>query len=162
MLVLSAETCLPAGAQTATQLELARLQEILANNPADALAHYQIGLVYRQLGDNRHATVNLEAAIDGGFDNLGARLNLIEAAFACRESTLALATAKQVISPNLKSADVLLRARPSCRAVVSDRPCYCGDCFPAGDERAAGCNRPLSFVPPADRLSFRLARRRGT
>ncbi len=109
--VILAKTVHAVDAQTAgdAQGELERLQAILAGNPADAVAHYQIGIVYRELGDNRQAMQNLQAAIGGGFDNLGARLNLIEAAFACRESALALATAKQVIAPGLKSADVLLR-----------------------------------------------------
>ena len=91
------------------QTELVRLQKVLAENPMDALAHYQLGLTYRELGDDRSATLNLQAAISEGFDNLGAKLNLIEAAFACRESTLALETAQQVLSPSLKSPDVLLR-----------------------------------------------------
>lgn len=74
-----------------------------------ARAHYQLGIVYRELGDNRSATVNLDAAIRGAFDNLGAKLNLIEAAFSCRQLTLAFETAKQVISPTVKSPDVSLR-----------------------------------------------------
>ena len=93
----------------AAQVERARLEEILSAHPADALIRYKLGLVYRELGDNRKATMNLQAAMRGGFDNLAARLNLIEAAFACRQSTLALATAQQVISTTPKSPGVLLR-----------------------------------------------------
>lgn len=89
--------------------EVARLKEILSTHPADALAHYQLGLAYRELGDNRQATLDLQAAIAAGFDNLGARLNLMEAAFACGQSALALVTAERVVSPALTSVDVLLR-----------------------------------------------------
>lgn len=111
LILVLAKTAYAGDAQTAptAQFELARLHGILAKNPADAFAHYQLGLVYRELGDNRQATVNLQSAIGGGFDNLAARLNLIETAFACRESTLALATAKKLISSDLKTPDVLLR-----------------------------------------------------
>jgi len=109
MLVALAQAACADDSRAATQTELARWQGILSKDPTDAHAHYQIGLVYRQLGDNRQAAQNLQAAIAAGFDNLAVKLNLIEAAFACREATLALATAKQVISPGLKSADILLR-----------------------------------------------------
>lgn len=111
MLMAPARTVQAEDAQrlAAARLEQARLGAILANYPGDAFAHYQLGLVYRELGDNRRATLNLQAAIGGGFDNLAARLNLMEAAFGCRESTLALATAKQVIAPGMNSPGVLLR-----------------------------------------------------
>jgi superkiller protein 3 len=87
----------------------AGLEEISAGRPKDALVHYKLGLVYRDLGDNRRATLHLQAAIDGGFDNLAARLNLIEAAFASKQSATALEMAERVISTGSKSPDSPLR-----------------------------------------------------
>ena len=84
-------------------------EAVAAEQPNDAFLRYRLGLVYRELGDNRRAALNLEAAIRGGFRNLGAQVNLIEAAFDSRQSALALRAAKDVISPNLRSPDVLLR-----------------------------------------------------
>ena len=85
------------------------MEAIIAEHPSDALAHYKLGLLYRESGDNRRATANLESAINGGFDNLGARLNLMEAAFACGQSTLGVETARKIATPALKSPGVLLR-----------------------------------------------------
>jgi tetratricopeptide (TPR) repeat protein len=94
---------------SAARLDVARLEKTVQEHPDNAFARYQLGLAYRELSDNRSATINLQAAIHGGFDNLGARLNLVEAAFACRQSTLALETAEQILSSPVKSIDVLLR-----------------------------------------------------
>lgn len=95
--------------QHAAQIEISQLEEVLAKNPSDGFAHYQLGLLYRELGDNRRATTNLQSAISYGFVNLGARMHLIEAAFACGQSTLALQTAKLVLTPAVKSPAILLR-----------------------------------------------------
>jgi tetratricopeptide (TPR) repeat protein len=97
------------GTSAAARLEQARLERVVTEHPADGVAQYQLGLVYRELGDNRSATLHLKAATKCGFDNLGTRLNLIEAAFASKQSALALKTSQQVISPTLRSAAVLLR-----------------------------------------------------
>jgi tetratricopeptide (TPR) repeat protein len=93
----------------ALRMDAVRLEQTVHEHPDSALAHYELGIVYRELGDNRSATINLQAAIRGGFDNLGARLNLMEAAFASKHSALALESAHQIISPAVKSQDVLLR-----------------------------------------------------
>lgn len=85
------------------------LESLAAEQPKDAFVQYQLGVVYRELGDNRRAALNLQNAVKGGFRNLGAQVNLIEAAFDSRQSALALETAKDVISPSLRSVDVLLR-----------------------------------------------------
>ncbi len=95
--------------QTAAQLDMAHLEAIIAEHPSDGLAHYKLGLLYRESGDNRRATANLQSAISNGFDNLGARLNLMEAAFACGQSALGVETARKVATPSLKSTGVLLR-----------------------------------------------------
>ena len=84
-------------------------EEVAAEQPKDAFVHYRLGLVYRDLGDNRRAALNLQDAIKGGFRNLGAQINLMEAAFASRQSALGLQAARNVISPSLRSSDVLLR-----------------------------------------------------
>jgi tetratricopeptide (TPR) repeat protein len=84
-------------------------EAIAAEQPNDAFIHYKLGLVYRELGDNRRAASNLHDAVKGGFRNLSAQVNLVEAAFASGQSVLGLQAAKDVISPNLRSPDVLLR-----------------------------------------------------
>jgi tetratricopeptide (TPR) repeat protein len=84
-------------------------EAIATEQPKDAFVHYRLGLVYRELGENRRAAMNLQNAIKGGFRNLGAQINLIEAAFASGQSALGLQAAKDVISPSLRSSDVLLR-----------------------------------------------------
>jgi tetratricopeptide (TPR) repeat protein len=93
----------------AVALLLALTGASAAEQPNDAFAHYKLGLEYRASGDNRRAALELQEAIKAGFNNLGARINLIEAAFASRQSALALEAARQVISPTLQSPDVLLR-----------------------------------------------------
>jgi tetratricopeptide (TPR) repeat protein len=85
------------------------LEAIAAEQPNDAFIHYRLGLVYRELGDNRRAALHLHDAVKGGFRNLGAQVNLAEAAFASGQSVLGLQAARDVISPNLRSPDVLLR-----------------------------------------------------
>ena len=84
-------------------------EAVAAEQPKDAFVHYRLGLVYRELGDNRRAASNLQVAVKGGFRNLGAQVNLVEAAFASGQSVLGLEAAKDAISPNLRSPDVLLR-----------------------------------------------------
>src|ERR1700733_4380497 len=84
-------------------------EAVVAEQPEDAFLHYRLGLVYRELGDNRRAALHLQDAVKGGFRNLGARINLIEAAFASGQSVLGLQAARDVISPSLRSPDVLLR-----------------------------------------------------
>src|SRR5581483_9646726 len=85
------------------------LNEMLKQKPEDAAIQYKLGMVYRDLGDQRRATEHLRAAIDGGFNNLAARVNLMEAAFQARQSTLGLRTATQLIESPVRSAAVLLR-----------------------------------------------------
>jgi len=84
-------------------------EAVAAEQPKDSFVHYRLGLVYRELGDNRRAVLNLQEAVKGGFRNLGAQVNLIEAAFASGQSALGLQAARDVISPSLRSPDVLLR-----------------------------------------------------
>ena len=96
-----------------SQNDLARaaacLEEIAARKPADGLVHYKLGLVYRDVGDYGRATLNLHSAIENGFNNLSAKVNLIESAFASKQTTLAVETAEQVITPALKSVELSLR-----------------------------------------------------
>lgn len=87
----------------------AGFEAVAAEQPQDAFLRYKLGIVYRELGDNRRAASNLQAAVKGGFQNLGARINLIEAAFASGQSTLGLESSKEVITPSLRSPGVLLR-----------------------------------------------------
>jgi tetratricopeptide (TPR) repeat protein len=84
-------------------------EAVVAEQPKDAFVHYKLGLVYRELGDNRRAVVNLRDAVKGGFRNLGAQINLIEAAFASGQSAVGLHAAREVLSPSLRSPDALLR-----------------------------------------------------
>ena len=84
-------------------------EAVAAEQPNDAFIHYRLGLVYRELGDNRRAALNLQDAVKGGFRNLGAQINLVEAAFASGQSVLGLQAARDIVSPNLRSPDVLLR-----------------------------------------------------
>lgn len=84
-------------------------EAVIAEQPKDGFVHYRLGLIYRQLGDNRRASQNLQEAIQDGSRNLAAEVNLIEAAFASGQSALGLRTAKNVISSNLRSPDLLLR-----------------------------------------------------
>jgi tetratricopeptide (TPR) repeat protein len=84
-------------------------EAVAAEQPNDAFVHYRLGLVYRELGNNRRAALNLQEAVKGGFRNLGAQVNLVEAAFASGQSVLGLQAARDVISPSLRSPDVLLR-----------------------------------------------------
>lgn len=90
--------------QAAACFEKAALEQ-----PGDAYLHYRLGLVYRELGDNRRAAGNLQIALDHGFTNLSAQVNLVEAAFASGQSALALRTAVKAITPELRSQDVLMR-----------------------------------------------------
>ena len=85
------------------------LEHIAAEQPKDAFAHYRLGLIYRELGDNRRAALNLQDAVRGGYRNLGGQVNLIEAAFASGQSALALRTAVKVITPDLRSPELLMR-----------------------------------------------------
>ena len=88
---------------------VACLQDMLKRKPQDAVTQYKLGMVYRDLGDQRSATKFLSAAVEGGFNNLAARMNLIEAAFQARQAALALRTATQLLNMPVKSAAVLLR-----------------------------------------------------
>ncbi len=85
------------------------LEDLVAERPTDTVSQYKLGMVYRDLGDSRRATVHLRAAVEGGFSNLAVQVNLIEAAFLAKQSTLALNTAKKLLEKPVKSADVLLR-----------------------------------------------------
>jgi tetratricopeptide (TPR) repeat protein len=84
-------------------------EAVAAEQPQDAFVHYRLGLVYRELGDNRRAALNLQDALQGGFRNLGVQVNLVETAFASGQSVLGLQTAREVLSPSLRSPDVPLR-----------------------------------------------------
>jgi superkiller protein 3 len=85
------------------------LGDVVEQQPADALSQYKLGMAYRDLGDNRRATIHLRAALEGGFSNLAARVNLIESAFLSKQSTLALNTAKNLLEKPVKSTAVLVR-----------------------------------------------------
>lgn len=85
------------------------LDDIVEQQPADGLSQYKLGMAYRDLGDNRRATIHLRAAVEGGFSNLAAQVNLIEAAFLAKQSTLGLNTAKSLLGQPVKSTAVLLR-----------------------------------------------------
>jgi tetratricopeptide (TPR) repeat protein len=85
------------------------LEDLVTQRPTDAPSQYKLGMVYRDLGDSRRATVHLRAAVEGGFSNLAAQVNLIEAAFLAKQSTLALNTAKNLLERPVKSPDVMLR-----------------------------------------------------
>ena len=85
------------------------LKDMLKRKPEDAATQYKLGMVYRDLGDQRSASEFLRAAVEGGFNNLAARVNLIEAAFQSRQAALALRTATQLLDTPVKSAAVLLR-----------------------------------------------------
>jgi tetratricopeptide (TPR) repeat protein len=80
-----------------------------AHAAEDAFTQYQLGVAYREMGDNRRATLHLQNAIQGGFRNLGARVILVEAAFDSHQSAVALEAAKEILSPSVRSAEVLLR-----------------------------------------------------
>lgn len=85
------------------------LSDVVEQQPADALSQYKLGMAYRDLGDNRRATTHLRAAIEGGFSNLAAQVNLIEAAFLAKQSALGLNTAKTLLEKPVKSVAVLVR-----------------------------------------------------
>lgn len=85
------------------------LNDIVEQQPADAFWQYKLGMAYRDLGDNRRATIHLRAGVEGGFNNLAAQVNLIEAAFLAKQSALALNTAKNLLGKPVKSPAVLIR-----------------------------------------------------
>jgi tetratricopeptide (TPR) repeat protein len=88
---------------------VACLETVAAGQPRDGFVHYKLGIAYRQMGDERRASANLQEAIQSGVRNLAAHVNLVEAAFGSNQSALGLQAAKDVISPSLRSPDVLLR-----------------------------------------------------
>jgi superkiller protein 3 len=75
----------------------AAFERSLVHDPAAAVVHYQLGLVYRRLGENRKASEQLQQAIDRGFRNTAALFNQIEAYFESRQSTEAVVRAKELI-----------------------------------------------------------------
>jgi tetratricopeptide (TPR) repeat protein len=85
------------------------LNDVVEQQPSDGLSQYKLGMAYRDLGDNRRATTHLRAAAEGGFSNLAAQVNLIEAAFLAKQSALALNTAKALLEKPMKSVAVLVR-----------------------------------------------------
>lgn len=91
------------------RVNIGKLEGVVRDHPQNAVAQYQLGIAYREVGDDRSAAAHLEAAVHCGFDNLGAQVNLIEAAFASGQSALALETAKRAVSPAVTSPNLLLR-----------------------------------------------------
>jgi superkiller protein 3 len=85
------------------------LNDMVKQKPEDVATQYKLGMVYRDLGDQRLATEHLRIAVEGGFNNLAARVNLIEAAFQAKQSAFAVRTATQLLDTPVKSAPVLLR-----------------------------------------------------
>jgi tetratricopeptide (TPR) repeat protein len=85
------------------------LNDMVKQKPEDKATQYKLGMVDRDLGDQRQAAEHLRIAVEGGFNNLAARVNLIEAAFQAKQSALAVRTATQLLDTPVKSAPVLLR-----------------------------------------------------
>ena len=63
--------------QRAAALEQTKVAESLAKN--DPMTHYNVGLLYFELGDNEKAMTNAKIAYDGGFDLPGLREKLSKA-----------------------------------------------------------------------------------
>ena len=84
-------------------------EDVIALGSNDAVVHYKLGLVYRDLGDNRRASLQLETAVNGDFSNLAAKANLVDTSFKSRRTTVALATAKEILSSEPKSPGLLLQ-----------------------------------------------------
>jgi tetratricopeptide (TPR) repeat protein len=85
------------------------LERSVAQDPAVAAAHYELGLAYREMGENRNAAAALQSAIDKGFRNAAASFHLIAACFDSRQFTKGLDLSEQLISAAPKSPDLLMR-----------------------------------------------------
>src|SRR5467141_3367282 len=68
----------------------AYLEQAVTHDPSVAVVHYELGLAYREIGDNRRASVELQDALDRGFRNTGALFFLINAYFDSRQFMAAL------------------------------------------------------------------------
>jgi tetratricopeptide (TPR) repeat protein len=81
----------------------------LSMDPRQGIIHFQLGLIYRDLNDNRRAAQRFRASIDNGFRNLGARFNLAAAYFASRQSAAGVGIARSILDSKPKSGNILLR-----------------------------------------------------
>jgi tetratricopeptide (TPR) repeat protein len=81
----------------------------LALDSQQGAVHYQLGLVYRDLGNPGKAAKEFAAAADRGFRNLGVTFNLIAAYFASRQAAAGLELAEQGIGEISKSPDLAFR-----------------------------------------------------
>lgn len=85
------------------------LEEAVAQAPADGAVHYQLGLAYRETGENRKAAEEFRAAMDHGFRNLAVKFHRIAALFASRQSTEGLEVSREIIRETPHAPDLLVR-----------------------------------------------------
>ncbi len=88
---------------------LRSFEAALELDPSQPVVHYQAGLLERQLGQNQKAVFHLKQAVQQGFRNAGALLNLASAQFAAGQATEALETSREMLAMDLSSADLPLR-----------------------------------------------------
>jgi tetratricopeptide (TPR) repeat protein len=98
------------GQQSAdTRVAVREIEAALAQDPSQAVLHYEAGMLYRRLGDHRKAADHLELAVNHGFRNLGALYHLISAQFAAGRRTEALERAKELIAARPASPETVFR-----------------------------------------------------
>ncbi len=81
----------------------------LTLDASPGIVHYELGLVYRNLGNDRGAAVELQAAIDRGFRNTGVLYFLAESCFASRQYAAALDRAKELIATAAQAPELMMR-----------------------------------------------------